>query len=233
MAIGLSQRMDLGQLAKTLGQRSQTTPETVAAVLREAIAKGILRAGQPLRGEEIAQQMGVSRIPVREALRQLEVEGLVHYYPNRGAFVADLDTEQIREIYEIRMMLEVGALRRAVPRLGPAQLHKAWQLLEATEAAEDGGEWGRLEVEFHETLYALEDRPRLARMIDNLLNIVDRYWHMHGLTLKHRAVFERAHRAIWQACRGGDVERAVGLLEEHLERSANLLIGELESRAVK
>src|SRR6187399_1679140 len=81
----------------------------VASVLREAIITGHLRANEPLPQDEIAAQLRVSHIPVREALRQLESEGLVTYQPNRGATVSALTSEEIREIYEIRVILETAA----------------------------------------------------------------------------------------------------------------------------
>jgi Transcriptional regulators len=97
----------------------------VASVLREAIITGHLRGNEPLPQDEIAAQLRVSHIPVREALRQLESEGLVTYQPNRGATVSALTSEEIREIYEIRVILETAAIRRAASRLTPLQLAAA------------------------------------------------------------------------------------------------------------
>ena len=102
----------------------------VASVLREAIITGHLRANEPLPQDEIAAQLRVSHIPVREALRQLESEGLVTYQPNRGATVSALTSEEIREIYEIRVILETAAIRRAATRLTPLQLAAARALLD-------------------------------------------------------------------------------------------------------
>ena len=115
--------MDLESVLAALPRhRKQASHELVADVLREAITTGRLRANEPLPQDEIADQLQVSHIPVREALRQLQSEGLVTYQANRGATVAALTTAEIREIYEIRILLETAAIRAATPRLTPVQL---------------------------------------------------------------------------------------------------------------
>jgi DNA-binding GntR family transcriptional regulator len=199
----------------------------VAEVLREAITSGHLRANQPLPQDEIAAQLRVSHIPVREALRQLQSEGLVTYQPNRGATVSALTPEEIREIYDIRAILETAAVRRAASRLSAAQLAQAARILDAAEAATDGVSWGFCDVEFHQLIYALEGRPRLHELISGLLRRVDRYWLTHGLMLKHRIQFEAEHRAILAAIIGRDADQAAALLEGHLAGASSHLIAEL------
>lgn len=207
--------------------RRQATHELVAAVLREAITTGHLKANQPLPQDEIAAQLQVSHIPVREALRQLQSEGLVTYQPNRGATVSALSPEEIGEIYEIRAILETAAIRRAAPRLTRAELDQAARILGAAEQAVEGAVWGSHDVDFHQRIYALHDRPRMDELIAGLLRRVDRYWTLHGLMLKHRATFEREHRAILAALYERDAERAADLLAAHLAGAASLLIGEI------
>lgn len=211
--------------------QKQATHELVAAVLREAITTGVLRANQPLPQDEIASRLRVSHIPVREALRQLQSEGLVTYQPNRGAAVSALTPAEIREIYDIRVMLESAALRRATPRLGTAQLQRAGEILDQAERAQDGGTWGLLDVEFHQLIYFLDDRPRLGEMIAGLLRRVDRYWLSHGLMLTHRAEFEPEHRQLLAAVAGRDADAAAALLQRHLTGAAELLVSELEAEA--
>jgi DNA-binding GntR family transcriptional regulator len=211
--------------------RKQATHELVAAVLREAITTGVLRANQPLPQDEIANRLKVSHIPVREALRQLQSEGLVTYQPNRGAAVSALTTDEIREIYDIRVMLESAALRRAVPRLSAAQIEHARRILDRAEHASDGAEWGALDVEFHQLIYCLDDRPRLGEMIAGLLRRVDRYWLSHGLMLSHRAEFEADHRGLLGAVERRDADAAAGLLQRHLTGAAEHLVAGLEQEA--
>lgn len=219
--------MQLDQILRTLpAGRRQSTHELVAAVLREAITTGQLKANQPLPQDEIASQLQVSHIPVREALRQLQSEGLVDYQPNRGATVSALEPAEISEIYEIRAILETAAIRQAVP-LTPAQLERARAILDQAEQVADGATWGSLDVEFHQLMYDLGRRPQLGEMIAGLLRRVDRYWLAHGLMLKYRDEFEREHRALLAALERGDAEGAAALLERHLAGASRRLVAEL------
>jgi DNA-binding GntR family transcriptional regulator len=217
----------LSQLLDRLPRRKLATHEMVAEVLREAITGGHLRANEPLPQDEIAAQLRVSHIPVREALRQLQSEGLVDYQPNRGATVSALTPEEIREIYDIRAILETAAVRQAASRLSEATLAQAGRILDAAEAATDGAAWGSHDVDFHQLIYDLEGRPRLHELIAGLLRRVDRYWLTHGLMLKHRHEFEQEHRALLEAMRRRDAESAARLLAEHLKGACHHLIAEL------
>ena len=208
-------------------RRKLATHEMVAEVLREAITTGHLRASEPLPQDEIASQLKVSHIPVREALRQLQSEGLVTYQPNRGATVSALNAGEIREIYEIRAILETAAIRDATARLTEAELDQAALILDTAERATDGAAWGSHDVDFHELVYHLGSRPRLKELIAGLLRRVDRYWLMHGLMLTHRLEFEAEHRALLAALRARDPEAAAGLLEAHLAGACRHLIAEL------
>lgn len=214
-------------LARDTMTRARTTPDAVAVTLREAIVRGIFRAGQPLKADEIAAQLGVSHIPVREALRQLEGEGLVTIYPNRGAIVAALSHAEIKEIYGIRTTLETAALRTAIPLLSPATLRRASAVLDEYELETDTRRWGDLDLEFHATLYGLDQQPRLLGIINTLRNQVDRYFHIFPLAVKQRDAFQRDHRAILESCVKRDAATAVTHLTQHLERTAAVLIESL------
>ncbi|HEU5170205.1 MAG TPA: GntR family transcriptional regulator [Gemmatimonadales bacterium] len=224
--------MQLDQVLATLPRpRKQATHELVAAVLREAITTGQLKANAPLPQDEIAAQLKVSHIPVREALRQLQSEGLVTYQPNRGAAVSALTPDEIREIYEIRSILETSAIRHATPRLTAAQLERARAILDRAEQATDGATWGTLDVEFHQAVYDLDDRPRLGELIAGLLRRVDRYWLSHGLMLKYRGEFEREHRQLLAALERRDADGAATVLGQHLAGASGRLVAELEGEA--
>ena len=114
--------MNLYDLAANVLRQQRSTPDLIADALREAIVRGIFQEGQSLRQDEIATQFGVSRIPVREALRQLEAEGLVTLHLNRGAMVSALSPAEAQEIFEIRSALEVKAIQLAIPKLTPSDL---------------------------------------------------------------------------------------------------------------
>jgi DNA-binding GntR family transcriptional regulator len=208
--------------------RRLATHELVADVLREAITGGHLKANDPLPQQEIAAQLAVSHIPVREALRQLQSEGLVTYLPNHGATVTAHTSDEIREIYDIRVILETAAVRRAATRLGDAALDRAGAILKEAERSRDGAAWGSHDLDFHRIIYDLDGRPRLRELIDQLLRRVDRYWLVHGLMLRHRSAFEAEHRRLLAAMRARDGARAAALLEEHLTGAAELLVSALD-----
>src|SRR5687768_3065054 len=135
--------------------------QTVAAMTLEAIRDGILHGnyaeGEPLRQDALADELGVSRIPIREALRQLEAEGLVTFNPHRGAIVSTLSLAEIEEVFDLRTTIEADLLRRAVPRLTPEQLDQADEVLDRYASALQSGDvskWGELNWQFHSTLYA-------------------------------------------------------------------------------
>lgn len=201
-----------------------TAAEKVRRGLRAAIMSGALAAGAPIRQEELAAQYQVSRMPVREALRQLEAEGLVLIYPNRGAFVATLDPRAIREIYEIRMLLECDALRRAVPALTTAVIERATEMLHQLDAAQETTNWGMLDETFHATIYAPVDRPRLLDLITTLRRQVTQFYYVVTPLERYRARSQDEHRQILAACAAGDVVGAVAALEAHLHNSADAAI---------
>lgn len=159
--------MDLSDLAANVLQQQRSTPDLIADALRKAILRGLFQSGQSLRQDEIATQFGVSRIPVREALRQLEAEGLVTLYPNRGATVSALSPAEIQEICEIRIALETTAIQLAIPQMATSDLQKAKTILEMTQETE-ASRWAELNWEFHATLYTPANRPRLLSLIKTL-----------------------------------------------------------------
>lgn len=220
--------MTLGELAAALSaQRYRTTPGLVAEVLREAILRNVLTGGQQLRQDEIAAHLGVSRIPVREALRQLEAEGLVTFFPHRGAVVSELSHQEVQEIYEIRIPLEATALRLALPRLTQQDLERAEAILEAIDRETEVAKWSGLNREFHTILYTPADRPRLLALINTLRTNVERYQRIYISLMQHKVNSQREHRQILEACRRRDVGTAVQALESHLGQAAQELVAYL------
>ena len=196
----------------------------VAEVLREAILRGILVAGQQLRQDEIARELGVSHIPVREALRQLEAEGLVRLRPYRGFEVSELSPEEVEELYEIRIPLECQALRLAMPHLTDADLRRAEEILDAIDAEQDPSGWSQLNTEFHAVLYAPSRRQRLLNLIRTLRTNVDRYLRLYISVMRRKQYSQREHRKILEAVCRRDVAAAVEALEEHLGIACRMLV---------
>lgn len=202
----------------------QTLTSAVADRLRDKILRGEFREGEQLRQHAIADEFAVSRIPVREAFRQLEAEGLIKIIDHRGAVVAALSPDEIEELFEIRAALEGVTLRQAVPRLTDENLDRAEKALEAYEQAlndeSDFDVWGQLHWQFHSTLYEAANRTRSLSLIQTINNNADRYIRLHILFSRdaHRYAKDE-HRAILELCRQRDVEAASQLLVRHISKA--------------
>ena len=151
------------------------TPDLIVNSLRNAILQGRYGPNQPLRQDQIAAELGVSKIPLREALVQLKAEGLVNILPKRGAVVSDLSAARAQEIYAMRIALEAVAMERAMPNLTNADLIRAKSVLEIIDAEPDRSQWGELNWEFHAILYQAAEMPMLLDTIHMLHNNVARY----------------------------------------------------------
>jgi len=196
--------------------------EQVARWLREAIYDGRLEAGQPVRQEAIAEELGVSRIPVREALRQLETEGLVVLRPHSGARVAALDYAECQEIYKMRERLEPLALSESMERIGEDGLDEAQRLADALrELHGDAAAWMEGDRNLHLALYAGVATPRLLRTIVGFWNTTQQYRRALLSTFSPRD-YELAHAEhdlIIDAMRTRTVRIAEDLARAHIERS--------------
>ncbi|GBC81713.1 HTH-type transcriptional repressor RspR [bacterium HR10] len=192
----------------------------VADKLREKILRGELKEGEQLRQKALAEEFHVSQIPVREALRQLEAEGLVTIITHHGAIVSSLSPEEIEELFEIRAVLECAILRQAIPRLTAEDLARAEHILDAYERALDAADaesWGELHWQFHSTLYAAADRPRFMSLIQMTNVNADRYIRLHiRFSLEMHRQVKREHRLLLEYCRARDVEAATQLLQRHI-----------------
>ena len=165
----------------------------VLDAVRTAILTGDLAAGETLRQEELAERLGVSRMPVREAIKRLHAEGLVEVLPSRRVRVAALSRDEIEDIYDMRAALEPLAVRLAVPRLTRAQLRDAAHALEAAADEEDAETFGVRNAAFHLSLMSACERPRLLAEIASLLDLSDRY--QRAALRAGRAQRARARRA--------------------------------------
>lgn len=198
----------------------------VADGLRELIFRGLLTGGQPLKQEVIAAQFGVSRVPVREALRQLEGEGLITFYPHRGASVSELSYDEARELNEIRVALETTAIRMATPNLAEDDLRLAEEAIEAAdqEEADIAGQWAGLNWKFHMALYAPARRPRLLAMIETLHTNFSRYLCVHFSVTDYKHKAQQEHRELLAICRRKDVDAAEESLKQHISTVTEMLL---------
>ena len=193
--------------------------------LRDEIIRGDLVPGQYLRLEEIAARFDVSTMPVREALRDLESEGLVTIYPHRGAIVTELTAEDLQDIYDIRATLEAMATRLAMPRMTKATYEELEYIIEQMD-----GQLGhvatlvKLNHQFHSTLYAKSGRRHLCELNRTLRYRTQHYLHAYMDDLGSMALAQEEHRAILEACRGGDAEKAAALVGEHVAEVGRAII---------
>ncbi len=216
--------MDLMQIVSKASGKYRTTQSMVAGGLRDAILSGVLAGGAPLRQEEIAESFGVSRSPVREALRQLEGEGMVSFIPHRGAVVSELSHHEVQEITEIRVILETAAMRRSLPLLQDEDLERAEEVLHRIDREDDlMSLWSELNWRFHATLLAPAERSRLLALIKSQHDAFERYIRMH-LALSDYEKPQKEHYELLDLCRKRDSEAVLRLLTNHIEDTSELLL---------
>lgn len=213
-----------GLLSRPSGPRPRLgAAESVTDALRVAILSGRLAAGTQLRQDHIAAEQGVSHIPVREALRRLEAEGLVTHYPRRGTFVARLSAAEARDVTDMRVALEGLAVQLSVQTAGEVDLAAAEAILEAADRATALDDWSQLNWDFHRALYAPCGRPRLMRTIEGLWQNVDRYLRVVWQTADYQDRSQREHWDILAAYRRGDESWAAELVAAHVSDAGAVL----------
>jgi DNA-binding GntR family transcriptional regulator len=206
--------------------RPPTAQQFVLSELRRAITAGRLRPGTAIRQDAVAEELGVSRVPLREALKTLQGEGLVSYQAHRGYFVESLSLDDLREAYRIRQLLEEEAVRRAAARLTDAdldQLDAAERDVERAGAAGDVLEMAAANRRFHMAIFELAGMPRLIRLIRSLWDATDAYRSMYYGEGDNRERVVDEHNAVLAALRGRDVDAAVRILDAHRDHAVAAL----------
>lgn len=210
----------------------KTMQEIVTESLREAILRGQLKPGERLDQADIADRFSVSRMPVREALRTLEAEGLVTFYPHRGVVVNALSPAEIEEVYNIRIALESMAVSLAVPRLTPLTIGELEGILgEMERVRHDRLTWASLNHRFHTRLYSASGQARLCAIIDTLRNTVQPRVVGNVSHPDRAARAAEEHRELLELCRRGDVAGAERVVRHHLRNVCDALIQTGASRA--
>jgi len=206
----------------------KTRTQVVVEAIREKILTGAIKAGEPLRQAALADELKVSRIPVREALLQLEAEGLVEFEAHKGATATRLSAEQVTELFELRALLECELLRLAIPKLTEAELAQSEQLLQQMASAfHDVGtksSWSELNTRFHLSLYKAADRPLTFEIVQNLIINSDRYIRVHLLLAGGINKADPEHSALLNFCRKRQVKEACQLLHNHITGAAKEIV---------
>lgn len=212
-------------------RRPPTAQEFVLGELRRSIVSGELRPGEQIRQEALAERLGTSRVPLREALKMLEGEGQVTYHPHRGYFVAELSSADLAEVYRIRRLLEDDAVATALPLLSEADIVAMREALVAIEEAatrEDIPAMTTANRAFHFRLLDGAGLPRTSRLVRQLWDATDAYRSLYFAGAENRQIVHREHRAIMRAIEDRDVHRTIALLHAHREQAVQRLSRVLE-----
>lgn len=206
-------------------KRPPTIAEAVAANIREQILNRDIAGGEPLRQDAIAKSFGASIIPVREALRQLEAEGLVELHPRRGAIATELTLAKALDWLHLRRIIETDLIGEAIPHITPADLEHAESLLTTFETALDKhleiDNWSRSNWEFHSALYRPAGRAETMKVLATLHNKCDRYVRLQLLTGDHIERAKDEHRELVELCRKRDRRGARALMRRHTDGVEN------------
>ncbi len=207
----------------------QSVPESLRDSLQERILNGEFREGDALIQDAIAEEYDTSRMPVREALRQLEASGLVSMRTHKGATVTSIPTEQIEELFDLRVILECDVLARAIERITDRDIAEARAILDDLERSyqqQDTASWGRLNWRFHRRLYLPADRVQTLSILQNIHLQTERYVRLHLLMTAGFVEADSEHRELLRHCALRETEKAVSLLKDHIRRAAReLLVG--------
>ena len=200
----------LEDIAQSVRSTFQTIEDMTRVFIREAILRGVYRPGERLNQDNIAEALGVSRMPVRASLRQLEAEGLLSIVPHRGAVVTTLSPAEIAEIYDMRCLLEPYLLEHAIEAITDEGIEAVDSLTARIASTDDPSERYELRRQYYATLYGFAGRPRAAQTAAQLRASVSRY-----LMIQH--VDEHStHGGLAPFLRTRDVEGASRWLVEHL-----------------
>jgi len=193
-------------------------PALVSSELRRRIATGRLVPG-PLKISDLALEFGVSAVPVREALRMLEMEGLVTFDHNRSVHVNSLSLDDLHEVYDIRMLLEPLLLSRAVTllRADKGRITRLEELIRAMDDGSDTAAWSDANTAFHWECYDASDLPRLKSVVSSLWTAVEPFIRLYATSPAGLELAQREHRELLKQIRAGNVAKVAEVTRQHLQ----------------
>lgn len=211
----------------------QPLRDMVFDVLMNAIMQGQLSPGERLLEVQLADEMGVSRTPVREAIRRLELEGFVVMVPRKGAYVAGLSVDDVESVYEIRTALETLAVRLAAQRMEAEdyrQLDELAEQMKATWQERNVDQWVALDARFHELLYTFSRNERLVQMMSNIMEQLSRYRIISLANVEVRQNSLAEHQKVIEALKRRDSEQAAAAAALHIENTKHSLLKMLQTK---
>ncbi|MDO6585140.1 GntR family transcriptional regulator [Salipiger sp. 1_MG-2023] len=207
----------------------QSAAGIVSDALRTAIINNELPAGERLRQDAIATRFGVSQMIVREAFKQLVVEGLLRNEPRRGVSVSRLNADEAWEISQLRALIEAQALQWAIPNMTQRDFDAYQKILADLDVAPTVDDKIVLNARFHEALYTPSEKPRTLEMIENLRKNFERYLRFTWEETHHLKQSQAEHWAILERCKKQDCEGACSLLRQHILSTGELLVASLNN----
>jgi len=201
--------------------QSNSLANLVQAEIERMILEGELQSGAKLTESTLADRLGVSRGPVREAFRMLEESGLVATIKNRGVFVRDVPLSEALEIFEVRAVMDLYVGRKLAETVTPAQVKELRQLVEAMDQAvkaDNARDYHRFNLKFHDRLLELTENAKLTATYRKLVNELSLF-RRQNLTPESMAVYTREHKQIVKAIAAGDPEAAGQAMFQHVMNS--------------
>jgi len=227
---------DNGMPLRLTKSGSPSVVDIVSTQLRDAILRGVYAQDSQLNQDEIATWVGASRVPVREALKRLEAEGLVTQRPRRGYIVTPLNIDDIEDAFFLRAAIEERAGYLAAQNRQQADIKELEQIVLAGESIDKEGQpfdpdrSAGVNNRFHDTLFRCSGRPYLIRLMTVQRNLIAMYVRIGGMVARDATRTKREHRRIFEAFRDGNAELTAAECRCHVEHSAKLLIDELKRR---
>ncbi|NMA82681.1 MAG: GntR family transcriptional regulator [Epulopiscium sp.] len=201
--------------------------DVVFNTLREAILKGDLTPGERLMEKQLAEMMGVSRTPIREAIRKLELEGLVVMAPRKGAQVAEITEKDLQDVLEVRAALEALAVRLACEKMKKEELDKLRRTMEEFKEAADAKDvYGMIDkdVEFHDIIFRSTENERLMQIVNNLREQIYRYRVAYLKHSHHHTGIQEEHEDILRVIEEKRVEEAENVATVHIHNQEKAVI---------
>ena len=200
--------------------------DVVFQTLREAILKGDLRPGERLMELQLAAKLGVSRTPIREAIRMLEQEGLAVTIPRKGAEVARMTEKDMEDVLQIREALDDLAVQVACDKITQEQLERLMATMKNFELAVQAGELSKIvayDVEFHDVIYEATDNPKLVILLSNLREQIYRYRVEYLKEKENYPMLIVEHEEIVQALKQKNKERVADAMRNHIRNQAEVV----------
>jgi DNA-binding GntR family transcriptional regulator len=204
------------------------TPQELSALIRRAIREGVYLPGQELVQSDLAARLGVSRVPLREALRILAGEGLLTFRQGQGAVVTKLDAAEIEDLYDLRLKIEPDLAAGIIEHCSGSHLARFRELLDRMSEVEDSQRlrWAEINYEFHTSMYRLANRRQTMRIIEQLLHLTESYARIYVtfMVSPEDRRSQHEHQAMLDAIEKRDAQSLANVIRVHVERARDGLL---------